>query len=54
MMSTKISVTKISKLRGTWVAQWVKHLTLDFISGHDLRAVRSIPKSVSALGMEPA
>ena len=23
-------------LRGTWVAQLVKHLTLDFGSGHDL------------------
>ena len=21
---------------GTWVAQWVEHLTLDFGSGHDL------------------
>ena len=26
-------------VKGTWVAQWVKRLTLDFSSGHDL-AVR--------------
>ena len=24
------------KSRGAWVAQWVKHPTLDFGSGHDL------------------
>ena len=23
-------------VKGTWVAQWVKHPTLDFSSGHDL------------------
>ena len=33
-------------LKGTWVAQWVKRLTLDFGSGHD---VESSPVSGSAL-----
>ena len=28
---------KKKNLWGTWVAQWVKHLTLDFSLGHDLR-----------------
>ena len=28
---------------GTWVAQSVESLTLDFISGHDLRIVRLSP-----------
>ena len=28
---------------GTWVAQSVKHLTLDFSSGHDVRVMRSSP-----------
>ena len=27
------------RFRGTWVAQLVKHLTLDFGSGHDPRAL---------------
>ena len=40
--------------RGTWVAQSVKHLTLDFSSGHDLRVVRPSPALDSVLGMEPA
>ena len=31
------------KKGGAWVAQLVKHLTLDFHSGHDLRVVRSSP-----------
>ena len=39
---------------GTWVAQLLKHLTLDFISGHDLTVVRWNPVSGSVLGMEPA
>ena len=30
--------------RGTWVAQWVEHPTLDFGSGHDLRVMRLSPK----------
>ena len=36
---------------GTSVAQLVKHLALNFSSGHDLRIVRSNPVSGSALGM---
>ena len=39
---------------GSVVAQSVKHLTLDFGSGHDLRVVRSSPASGSMLGIEPA
>jgi len=39
--------------RGLWVAQSVKHPTLDFGSGHDLRVVRSslcwTPCSVGSL-----
>ena len=37
-------------LRGTWMAQSVKYLTLDLSSDHDLRVVRSSP----TLGTEPA
>ena len=35
------------------VAQSVKHLTLDFNSGHDLRVLKSSPALGSMLGMEP-
>ena len=38
-----------------WVAQWVKHLTLDFGSGHDLRVMGASSPSgsdCSALSME--
>ena len=38
---------------GAWVAQSVKHQTLDFGSGHDLRLMRLRPMSGSVLGMEP-
>ena len=31
--------------RGVWVAQSVKHLTLDFGAGHDLRVLSSSPVS---------
>ena len=31
---------------GTWVAQWVKPLTLDFSSGHDLRVCEFEPCTV--------
>ena len=31
-----VSVVKNIASGGTWVAQWVKHPTLDFSSGHDL------------------
>ena len=40
--------------RGTWMAQSIKHPTLDFGSGHDPRDVRSSPMSGSVLGIEPA
>ena len=36
---------------GAWVAQSVKRRTLDFGSGHDLRAMRSSPVFGSALGI---
>ena len=36
---------KILKKRGTWVVQLVKHLILGFVSGGDLRVVRSSPAS---------
>ena len=39
---------------GTWVAQLVKHPTLDFGSGHDLRVMRLSRVSGSVLGVEPA
>ena len=40
--------------RGTWVAQAVKALTLDFGSGHDLRVMRVSPESGSVLRVDPA
>ena len=42
------------EMRGTWVVQLAKHLTLDFGSGHDLRVMRSSPKSGSTFSMESA
>ena len=36
------------------MAQSVKHLTLGFSSGHDLRVMRLSPVSSSVLGMESA
>ena len=41
-------------IRGTWVAQLVKCLILDFSSGYDLRVVRVSPESNSTLGAEPS
>ena len=41
------SVAKKQKMKGAYVAQLVKPLTLDFSSGHDLRVVRLNPKSAS-------
>ena len=41
-------------LGGTWVAQSVKRLTLDFNSGHDSRVVGSSSTLGSMLSMEPA
>ena len=40
--------------QGAWVAQSVKHLTLDFSSGPDLRVVGSSPASDSVLNGESA
>ena len=48
----EITVTlwlRMFDLGGTWVAQSVKHLTLDLSSGLDLRVVSSSPM----LGMKP-
>ena len=39
---------------GAWVVQYIKRLTLDFGSGHDLRIVRLSLGSDSVLGVEPA
>ena len=39
---------------GAWVAQSVKCLTPDFVSGHDLTVMRSSHMSGSVLGVEPA
>ena len=38
---------------GTWVAQWVKHLILDFSSGHDHIVMRLSSSMGFVLGMEP-
>ena len=35
-----------NNLKGTWMAQLVKHLTLGFGSGQDLRVVRASPAMV--------
>jgi len=45
---------KSIKHRGTWMAQSVKCLILDFGSGQDLGVLRSSPVSSSMLGVEPA
>ena len=39
---------------GSWVAQWVEHLTLGFCSGRDPRVVGFRPVSGSVLSVEPA
>ena len=40
---------------GTWVAQWVKHPTLDFSSGHDLMVSEfELHVGPRAVSMEPA
>ena len=41
-------------LRDTWVAQLVKHPTLDLSSDLDLRVVSSSPFLGSMLGVKPA
>ena len=40
--------------QGAWVAQSIKHLTLDLGSGHDLTVVRLSPMFGSTLSVEPA
>ena len=40
--------------KGTWVAQLVKRLTLEFGSGHDIMVVRSSPELSLVLSVEPA
>ena len=40
--------------RGSWVAQSVESLTLDFISGHNLMVMGLSPVSGSVWSMEPA
>lgn len=41
-----------AQVRGTWVTQSVKHLTVGFSPGCDIRIVRSCPLWDSALSME--
>ena len=41
---SQISALKNLGKRGNWVAYVVKHPSLDFSSGHDLRVVRSSPE----------
>ena len=59
MLSHQTSHIKLRKLLrtpysgGAWIPQLVKHLTLDFSSGHDPRVVRWSPASGSMLGMRP-
>ena len=38
-------------LRGTWVAQSVEHLSLDFSSGHDCMVLRWSPASGLSLSL---
>ena len=47
-------IEKKTANRGIWEAQSVECLTLGFSSGHDLRVVRSIPASGSALSRKSA
>ena len=41
-------------LWGAWVAQLIKHLTLDFSSCHDLKVMRWSPALGSVLSREQA
>ena len=45
--------SKRKKCRGTWMAQFVGHLTLGLSSGLNLRVVSSGPALGSTLGLEP-
>ena len=49
--STEDQIFKSKSNRGAWVAQLVKHLTLGFGSGHNLRVLRPSPALGSALGV---
>ena len=50
-----VSLSLLQKIYwGTWVAQSVKHPTLDFSSDLDLRVVRLSPVLGSTLDMKPA
>ena len=54
LMYLALTVLKITKSQGAWVAQWVEHPTLGFGSGHDLRVMRLSPMSSSVLSEESA
>ena len=41
-------------MRGAWLAQLVKCLTLDFCTGHNIRVMRLSPVSGSMLSVESA
>ena len=47
------SISQKSSSGGVWVAQSVKHPTLDLSSGHDPRVRRSSPALGSVLSVEP-
>lgn len=51
-MQTKIKTTRENIT--DWMAQSVKHLTLDFSSGHNLTVMQSSPASGSMLSEESA
>ena len=46
-------IHKRELLGDAWVAQLVKHMTLDLSSGLDLKVLSSNPALGSTLGMEP-
>ena len=55
MVHHKYLLLEYSKAGGTWVAQSVKHLTLDFGSGHDLMVYDIKPHiGLCADSVEPA
>ena len=46
---------KAGSTRGTWVAQLIKHQTLDFGSGHDLKVCEFEPRvGLCADSVEPS
>ena len=52
--SLRWNMMQLLNEEGTRVAQLVKHLILDFGSGHNLTVVRLSSMSDSTLGVEPA